>query len=297
MVEEAILIDTTYPTGSKSVAVKGSQMHYIEQGEGDPILFVHGIPTSCYLWRNIIPNLAQVGRCLAVDLIGMGRSSKPDIQYTVFEHIDYLRTFIETLNLKNITLVMHGWGSVIGFEVARQLQDRVKGLAFLEAHVRVPENRDSVSLPVQELTMILDLPDGGFDVVMNSNYFVNRVLPRGCLRNLSSEQMQYYREPFIEPGSAKPLWQYLQDVPLSDDDDCEVTALINNYSHWLQSAPLPKLMMYAIPGFVTCVSTIAWAKRNLSNLQTVDIGECLHYAQESNPYTIANELRSWYEKL
>lgn len=296
MSESNQTISAEFPYDPKYVEVHGSKMHYVEQGQGDPIVFIHGIPTSCYLWRNILPPIAKHARCIALDLIGMGKSDKPDIEYTVFDHIKYVNGFVEALDLKNVTFVLHAWGSVIGFEVARHHQDRLRAIACLESHLRVPDSRDMVSLPVQELTAILELPDGGYDIVMNSNYFVNRVLPRGVLRRLSEKELRHYQEPFNQPGSCKPLWQYLQDLPLGDENN-EVTQLISKYSEWLKTCDVPKLMMYAIPGFITTVATVQWAKENISNIKSVDVGDGLHYAQESNPEKIASEIESWYTSL
>ncbi len=289
-------ISAAFPFESKYVDVFGSKMHYIEEGEGDPIVFLHGIPTSSYLWRNVIPHLSKSARCIAVDLIGMGKSEKPDLEYSIFEHIKYVEAFIESLKLKNVTLVLHAWGSVIGFDYAMRHQDNLKALAFMEAHVRAAIDWDMVSLPVQELASVLDSKDNGYDVIMNSNYYVNKVMPSGVLRRLSEEEMEHYREPFATPGSCKPIWQYLQELPLGDDNN-DVVKLIDNYSKALCASPVPKLMLYAVPGFITTIDTVKWARDHLSNLELVDIGDALHYAQESNPQRIGEELATWYESL
>src|SRR5579864_146670 len=153
MIDEGISETLAYP--SKYVNVLGSNMHYVETGEGDPILFLHGIPTSSYLWRNIIPWLATLGRCFAPDLIGMGRSDKPDIQYSVFDHIKYIDAFIQRLKLEKITLIMHGWGSVIGFNYAMRNEKNCKGLVFYEAFLRSLNGTDT-SLPYQEGLMAME---------------------------------------------------------------------------------------------------------------------------------------------
>lgn len=286
-------ISADFPYQSNYIEVNGSKMHYIDEGQGEPMLFLHGIPTSCYLWRNVIPFLSDNVRCIAPDLIGMGKSDKPDIEYTVFDHIKYIEGFIEALDLKNITLVLHAWGSVIGFDYAMRHQENIKGIAFLESHLRPTMQWDMISLPVQEMSAVLDAPDGGYDVIMNSNYYVNKVLPSGVLRTLTEEEMEHYRAPFKEPGSCKPIWQYLQDLPLGGDSG-EVDKLIANYSEVLTQSQLPKLMLYAIPGFITTVDTVKWARDSLPNISLVDVGDALHYAQESNPQKIGEELLAWY---
>jgi len=289
-------ISAKFPYTSHYLEVQGSKMHYIEEGNGEPILFLHGIPTSSYLWRNIIPYLSDLGHCIAPDLIGLGKSDKPEINYNIDDHIAYIEAFIDKLNLNNITLVLHAWGSVIGFDYAMRNPDRIKAIAFLEAHIRPVTDVDMVTLPVQELASILQSPDGGYEVIMHSNYFVNKVLPSGVLRRLTEEELLNYQQPFLKPGSCKPLWQYLQDLPL-DSGPNAVTQLISRYSKKLAASPIPKLMLYAVPGFNTPISTVEWARDHLKNLTLVDIGEALHYAQETNPIEIGSELRKWYKTL
>lgn len=289
-------VSAEFPFESRFVDVLGTKIHYVEQGEGDPILFLHGVPTSSYLWRNVIPYLSDYGRCIAVDLVGMGKSEKPDIEYRVFDHIQYIDAFIDSLKLNNITLVVHGWGSVIGFDIAMRHPSKIKGVAFLESHIRPVRDWTMVALPVHELSQVLHLPDGGYDIIMNSQYFVNKVLPAGVLRKLSDEELSCYRAPFANPGSCLPLWQYLQDLPLGQGPS-DVVQLITSYSEQLQASTVPKLMMYAVPGFITTMATVEWAKANLPELTLVDLGEALHYAQESNPEAIGQAIRAWYKDL
>lgn len=289
-------ISPEFPYESKYISVLGSKIHYIDEGNGDPIIFLHGIPTSCYLWRNIIPALSSTARCIAPDLIGMGKSDLPNIEYRIFDHIRYITAFIEELNLTNITFVLHGWGSVIGFDIAMRFPEKVKGIAFLESHVRPVTNWSMVSLPVQEMSVVLSAPDGGYDVIINSDYFVNKVLPSGVLRKLTEQEMDHYREPFLRPGANKALWQYLQDLPLGNGPK-DVVDLITNYSKQLEKSPIPKLMMFVVPGFITTISTVEWARDNLPNLTLVDIGDALHYAPETHPVRIGIELKKWYKTL
>ena len=139
-------IATEFPFASHFVEVAGSRMHYLDEGEGDPILFLHGNPTSSYLWRNIIPHVTSMGRAIAPDLIGMGKSDKPDIEYTFFDHVKYVEGFIEKLDLKHITLVIHDWGSALGFHYAMRHPDNVKGLAFMEAIIAPQVRRCGVAV-------------------------------------------------------------------------------------------------------------------------------------------------------
>lgn len=281
---------------SQNIEVNGANLHYIEEGKGDPIVFLHGIPTWSYIWRNIIPSMAKIGRCIAPDLIGMGKSAKPDIQYTIFEHIDYIEAFISALNLKNITFVLHGWGSLIGFEYARRHPDNVKGIAFLESHLRPVIEKDMIALPVTERAMVLENDEASKDVILNSNYYVNKVMPAHVIRKLTDEEMSAYQEPFNLPGSTQPIWQYLQDLPMSDEKT-PVTELIATYSQFLEKSDIPKLLLYAMPGFNTSIETVMWAKENLPNLAVIEIEDALHYAQESHPQQLASALIDWYKTL
>ena len=297
-------ISADFPYKSCYAKIGKNKMHYITQGEGDTVLFLHGIPTWSYLWRNIIPHLSEHAHCVAPDMMGMGRSAKLSRHdYRVFDHIEYLSRFIEQLNLQRITLVMHGWGSVIGFAYAMHHPDNIKGLAFLESHIRPTVQWDMVSLPVQqELTALLASADGGYDEIIHNNYFIERFLPDAMLRHLSEQEMNYYREPFADAKSRHVLWQYFQELPLGIDGEGEqesdaVVALIEQYSQFLRLSSLPKLMMYNVPGFITTMDTVSWAKDNLPQLQLADVGEGLHYVQEANPTAMGEALADWYGKL
>src|SRR5579872_6570646 len=188
-------ISADFPYKSHYVDIYGSKMHYIKEGEGDPILFLHGIPVSSYVWRNIIPHLAGLGTCIAPDLIGFGKSDKPDIEYTMTDHIKYIDQFIETLKLDKIIIVMHGWGSIIGFDYAMRHPEKCKGLVFYEAYLR-PINADDISLPYQEQILSWQEQDSVTDLIMNGMHFVDKVLPQSVMRQLSEKELSYYRDPF-----------------------------------------------------------------------------------------------------
>lgn len=272
-------IPTEFNYKSHFIKINGNDLHYIDEGKGDPILFLHGIPASSYVWRNIIPVLAKKARCIAPDLIGMGKSAKPDIAYRVFDHIDYIEKFIAALGLKNITLVLHGWGSVIGFDYAMRHSENIKALAFYEAHVIPVGKWEELSLPIQQLSTLLKNPSISYKAIVENDYFIDKLLPSASLRKLSKEELEYYRAPFTTPASRKPLWQYIQDVPLGNGPK-DVEALMQNYAERLKKSKMPKLLLYAIPGFMTTMASVQWCKQNLSNLSLVDLGMALHFAQE-----------------
>lgn len=288
-------ISQDFPYASHYVDVNGAKMHYIEEGEGNPILFLHGMPTSSYVWRNIIPHLCKLGRCIAPDLIGMGKSDKPDIAYTLFDHINYIEKFIETLNLKNLTIIMHGWGSVIGFDYAMRHEHNCKGLVFYEAYLRT-FHRDDVSLPLQEQLLDFEKNENIYNLVTDGTYFIDNVLPQEIIRPLTEKEMSYYREPFLPHGSGKLLQQYLRELPRADRNS-KVDELITRYSEKLAQSKLPKLMLYSIPGFITTIATAMWAKEHFPNLEIVDIGEELHYAQESEPVLMGESISVWLQSI
>ncbi len=288
-------ISADFPYPSHYVDVFDSKMHYVEQGEGQPILFLHGVPTSSYLWRNVIPHLAPLGRCIAPDLIGMGKSDKPQIEYSVFEHIKYIEKFIETLNLRNVTLVMHGWGSVIGFDYAMRHEDNCRGLVFYEGYLR-PFNGEDASLPLQEQLHSLEQNEEVYDLITNTTYYIDKIFPQEMMRTLSEEEINHYREPFLSKGAGKPLQQYLKEIPWTGKTT-KVNQLIENYSHKLTISKLPKLMLYSVPGFITTIATAMWAKEHLPNLEMVDIGEELHFAQESNPVLMGEAISVWLQGI
>lgn len=291
MINEGISDDLPYP--AKFVEVYGSKMHYIEVGEGDPILFLHGIPTSCYLWRNIIPHLAPLGRCIAPDLIGFGHSDKPDIEYSVFEHIKYIEEFIKALNLKRLTIVMHGWGSVIGFDYAMRHESNCKGLVFYEAFLRSLTGED-ISLPFQEQLVALQGLGDASDIVLSGTDYIDKMIPQNLMRPLTDKEMDYYKQPFLDEGASKPILQYLNELPTGDLKN-KVNNLIEDYSLKLTHSKLPKLLLYSVPGFITTIATIMWAKENLPNIEVVDVGEELHLAQESNPHFIGETISIWLQ--
>lgn len=271
-------------------------MHYYDSGEGDPILFLHGMPTAAYMWRHVIKQLSSQARCIAPDLIGMGQSDKPDIKYRVFDHIAYIDAFIEALQLKNITLVVHDWGSVIGLDYARRHESNLKALVFYESHLRPVKQWNQLSLPVQQLASLLKRPEASYRAVVKQNYFIEKLLPGASIDALPEDDLAYYRASFPTPDSRKVLWQYLQDLPLGDGPD-DVVALIQAYSDWLRKTPLSKLLLYAVPGFIMVMDTVQWAKNSLKNLSLVNLDNALHLAQVSMPAQFSKVISTWYRTL
>jgi haloalkane dehalogenase len=290
-------ISAAFPFQSKFIEIKKYKLHYVDEGNGDPILFLHGIPTSCYIWRNIIPFLSTYGRCIAPDLIGMGKSDKPNIQYNVFDHIDYIEAFIKALKLQNITLVLHGLGSVVGFNYASNNKNNVKGIAFYESHTHPILDWNSLSLPLQHLFMMLQNSKAAcYKAIVNNNYLIKKILPGSALRKLSPEELINYTEPFSKPKHRQPLWQYIVDC-LSNIRSSNINKLIHNYTKYLQTNLVPKLLLYSVPGFLTTIEMVKSSKNNFPNLKLVDLGEGHHLVQETNPQLFAAAIKDWYIEL
>lgn len=281
---------------SHYIDILGSKIHYLEAGLGDPILFIHGMPTSSYLWRKVIPFVSGEARCIAPDLIGMGKSDKPDIEYRIFDHIRYIDNFIEKMDLKNITLVLHGWGSLVGFDIASRHPEKIKGLVFYESYIRPENDWKMLSLPVQQFASLLARPGASYRAIVKQNYLVDKLLPSGIIRQLSEEEMEVYRAPFRTPESRKPLWQYVQDLPIGNGPS-DVSDLILAYSNWLCETPIPKLMFYAVPGFITTMDAVQWAKTHFKNLKLESIDDALHFGQEVYPELFGMKLEQWYRNL
>ena len=282
----------------KYVDVKGKRMAYVEMGSGDPIVFLHGNPTSSYLWRNIMPHLKGQGRCLAPDLIGMGDSDKledssPD-RYRFVEHRDYLDACLDSLGVTgNVTLVVHDWGSALGFDWARRNADKVKGIAYMEAVVRPMEWDDfnQQARPVFEGFR----SDNGEAMILDKNIFVERVLPGSVLRGLTDEEMTVYRRPFAEAGEGRrPTLTWPRQIPLGGEP-AEVVAIANDYAEFLAASQLPKLFINAEPGAILIGPQREFC-RSWPNQKEVTVNGA-HFIQEDSPHEIGAAISDWLARL
>jgi haloalkane dehalogenase len=305
MMEDELMEDTMitseinpeFPFESKYVEILGSQMHYIDEGEGDPVLFLHGNPTSSYLWRNVIPYVSDDTRAIAVDLIGMGKSDKPDIDYSFNDHTRYLNAFIEELELKDVTLVIHDWGSGLGFNYAANNEDNIKGIAFMEALLMPMPGYDAMPSPeMVEMFTNFRTPGVGEEMIMNQNFFVEQLLPSMILRELSEEEFNHYSEPYPTPESRKPVWKWPNEIPIGGEPK-NMHDIVSSYNQWLQTTEIPMLMIYATPGILGNEMAVQWAKDNIMNLETVNVGPGLHFIQEDNPDAIGEAISDWYQEI
>lgn len=295
---DAAALSADFPFVRKFVSVNGARMSYVEAGEGRPVLFVHGNPTSSYVWRNVIPYAAATHRAIAVDLIGMGASDKPDIAYRLDDHAVYLDGFIRALGLKEIVLVLHDWGTALGMRYARLHEENVRGLAFMEAVIppASPVPDYAAMGPVGELFRNLRTPGIGEAMVLEQNMFIEQLLPMGVVRQLTSEEMARYREPFPTAESRRPILQWAREIPIGGEPADSTQTVLRNGA-WLNATPLPKLYFYGDPGASNPAPVVEALKATLPNLESRPVGSGLHFLQEDQPETIGRALADWLGRI
>jgi haloalkane dehalogenase len=280
------------------ITVNGKRMAYAEMGSGAPILFQHGNPTSSYLWRNIMPALAPLGRCIAVDLIGMGDSAKlddsgPD-RYGYFEQRDYLFSAWEQLGVDgDVTLVLHDWGSALGFDWARQHPDRIRGIAYMEAIV-CPVSWHDWPDDARGIFQGFRSP-AGEELVLEKNLFIERVLPGSILRRLSDREMAVYRRPFATPGEdRRPTLSWPRQIPI-DGEPADVAAVVADYAKWLLDSSVSKLFINANPGAILTGRTREFCRAFPNQAEVTVRGS--HFIQEDSPVEIATAIAAWLGDL
>ncbi len=286
-------VSAAFPYPSRYVHVLGSRMHYVEQGTGDPILLVHGNPTSSYLWRNVIPHLAPIGRCIAPDLIGMGRSDKPDVPYRLFDHAAYFEGFVQALGLTRIRLVLHDWGGFLGLHYAARHSANVAAIAMMEAVLK-PMRMSDRAEGFQRAFGMMRGP-AGFDKVMKENFFVERILPGSILRKLTEEELAAYRRPFPTEASRKPTYVFPNEIPL-DGKPADVVAAVEAYDAALARTRLPLLLLTFEPGAIVQQAEIEWCKRQFPHIVVRHLGAGIHFVQEDQPAAIGRALADWFRR-
>ena len=282
----------------KKITVKGKTMSYVEMGEGDPIVFQHGNPTSSYLWRNIMPHLADQGRCIAIDLIGMGDSEKLDNpgpgSYTLMEHRDYWDIALEEIGVTdNVTFVIHDWGSALGFDWANRHRDSVMGIAYMEGIVKPvtwdewPEAARGVFQGFRS--------SAGEEMALEKNIFVERVLPGSIMRDLSEEEMNVYRRPFSEPGEGRrPTLSWPRQIPI-EGEPAEVVELVQSYADWLSESDIPKLFINAEPGAILTGPQREYCRAWPNQEEVTVAGN--HFLQEDSPHEIGKAIADWRGRI
>jgi haloalkane dehalogenase len=276
------------------VPVLDTDMSYVDVGSGDPIVFLHGNPTSSYLWRNIIPYAAQSGRCLAPDLVGMGQSGKsPDNAYRFTDHARYLDAWFNSLGLtRNVVLVLHDWGSALGFHWARRYPDRIQAIAYMESIVQPRRWED---FPGASETLFRTLrSEQGERLVLEENFFVERVLPKSILRKLTDEEMSAYRAPFKRKEDRLPTLVWPREIPI-DGQPADVAEIVENYGAWLAKSGLPKLFISAEPG-VLLVGRAREFCRTWPNQREITV-KGIHFIQEDSPAEIGDALHAFVRSV
>lgn len=282
----------------RRVTVLGRSMAYVEMGSGDPIVFLHGNPTSSYLWRNVMPHLADQGRCIAPDLIGMGDSDPlPDPgpgRYRFVDHRAHLDALLEALGVeRNVTLVVHDWGSALGFDWARRHPGAVRGIAYMEAIVR-PVAWSEWPAAARPIFQALRSPEGE-KMILENNLFVEVILPRSILRKLGEAEMAVYRRPFAAAGeSRRPTLTWPREIPI-DGAPADVTEIAENYAEFLAVSPIPKLFVDADPGAILIGPQREFC-RSWPNQREVRV-RGNHFLQEDSPHEIGEAIAAWRRGL
>ncbi|MCZ6545475.1 MAG: haloalkane dehalogenase [Chloroflexi bacterium] len=291
-------ISASDPYERHSVSVLDSEMAYVDTGDSDSaeaVVFLHGNPTSSYLWRNIIPHVAPLARCLAVDLIGMGDSGKSgDGSYRFVDHRKYLDAWLDAvLPTQQLTFVIHDWGSALGFDWANRHRDRVKGLVYMEAIVtplewdEFPEGARGVFEGFRS--------EAGEDMVLEKNVFVESVLPGSILRTLTDEEHAVYRKPYAEPGEVRrPTLTWPREIPIAGEP-ADVVSIVKDYGEWLQTSEVAKLLVAAKPGAILNGRQLEFA-RSWPNQTEVTV-EGVHFVQEDSPAAIGRAIAEWYPAI
>lgn len=279
--------DPTDPHPRGRVPVLDTEMSYVSVGEGNPIVFLHGNPTSSYLWRNIIPYVRGLGRCLAPDLVGMGRSRRPPNRaYRFADHARYLDAWFEALSLdRDVTLVLHDWGSALGFHWARRHPERVRAVAYMESIVLPRRWQD---LPEERVQIFKDLRSSlGEHMVLDENFFVEKLLPRLVQRPLSETEMNAYRRPFPDRESRLPTLVWPRELPI-EGEPADVVAIVEDYGRWMAASSVPKLFINAEPGSLLIGRSRDFC-RTWPNQHEVSV-RGIHFIQEDSPSEIGAAL-------
>ncbi len=284
-------LSADYPFESRYLDVLGAKMHYIEEGEGTPFLFLHGNPTWSYLWRNIIPPISEICRSVALDLVGFGKSAKPNIGYTFLEHYAYVEGFIGGMQLKDLVLVVHDWGGALGFYYALNHPENVKGIALMETF---PFSISWSDFPLGFgwIFRLFRNPIIGKMMIMRMNMFVNQILPAATRREIPKETLARYKEPFPTVKSRYPVYVWPNELPI-DDHQGQTYKEIKRVEAALSEFSFPMLLFASTPGGLIPPKRVEWFRQKIRDLTVKHIGPGIHYLQEDNPVGIASGIIEW----
>jgi haloalkane dehalogenase len=297
---QAKVISAAFPYHKQRRRVLGTEMAYVEVGKGDPIVLLHGNPTSSYLWRNVLPHLEPLGRCIAPDLVGMGDSDKlrdsgPG-SYRFVDQRRHLDALLQALDVRErVTLVVHDWGSGLGFDWANRRREAVKGIAYMEAIVR-PQGWDHWDVMNMRPFLQALRTEAGEKMVLEENFFIEKILPGAILRTLCAEEMAEYRRPFAEPGEGRrPTLTWPREIPI-EGEPADVAAIVDAYAKWLATSNVPKLFIKAEPGAllgggVNLDTARSWPAQTEVTVPGV------HFIQEDSPDEIGRAIAGWMSTL
>ena len=289
-------ISSDFKYSKSFITVNGKNLAYVDSGEGDPIVFLHGNPTSSYLWRNIMPHLEGMGRLVAPDLIGMGDSDKLDNsgpgRYTFIEHAEYLYALLEELNLNNVTLVIHDWGSALGFNWAALNPEKVKSIVYMEAITGPIESWDDWPEQARNIFQLFR-SDAGEELILEKNFFVERVFAGdvGMHRALKKQELDSYIKPFEKEGeSRRPTLTWPRQIPI-EGEPAEVVEIAKNYAQFMSETQLPKLFINADPGSILIGKQRELARKWPNQKEVTVKGG--HFIQEISPDEIGKSIKEF----
>jgi haloalkane dehalogenase len=290
-------------SGIKKNLVKlsdGQRMFYRSAGDNGKynLVFIHGMPLSSYMWRNVIPPISMDCHCIALDMMGMGESDKPGIQYNHQEHREYVADFMNKIPNDKIIMIGHGWGSIYANDWAANNPDRVHGLVCYEGYIRPPHRWEELSLPMQQFAFRMGTDAQMRKKIIDENYFFTNFLPNRSLNQFDDKTRKYYSSHYVLPAHRQVFLQYARELPLGGDNASSqgLQKIMDSYQDYLTTSLIPKLMLYSTPGFVVDAAAINWARENCKNITISNTGLGYHYAPETDPVGFTNSLLEWLIK-
>ena len=279
------------------VPILNSTMAYREAGSSDSptVLFLHGNPTSSYIWRNVIPLVAPVAHCIAPDLIGFGQSGKPNIEYRFFDQVRYLDAFLDKVGISSAYVVAQDWGTALAFHLAARRPEFVRALAFME-FIRPMQTWDDFHAAAVETFKKFRTPGVGERMILDENAFVEGVLPGATVRKLTEDEMGVYRAPFPTPDSRRPTWRFPNDLPIAGEP-ADVYSVMEEAHRALAQSSYPKLLFAGNPGALVSPAFAGRFASGLKSCKVVYIGPGIHYLQEDNPEAIGSAIHEWLTEL
>jgi haloalkane dehalogenase len=282
---------------SRRVPVLGTHLHVVDAGEGPAVLFLHGNPTSSFLWRHVLARRDPGRRCVAVDLVGMGGSGKPDAGYGLADHIAHVDALVEALDLDRYVVVAHDWGVAIGFDRLRRFPAQVHGIAFCEAHLRPLTGWDEFDPGGRDLFRRLRTDGEGERMVLEDNFFVDTLLPAALRRGLTEEEFDAYRSPYPDAASRRPLLRWPREIPIGGEPPGVVATMQAGWDH-LRASDVPKLLLHGDPGSIVTAPVVRRCRDELGELTVADVGgPAGHFLPEDRPDAVADALWAWLARV